>query len=483
MPSLPSEPASESVDLAVVGAGPAGLAAAVTVADAGRTVAVLDLGERVGGQYYRNGSDETTAHHNWGRFERLRRRFETHVRAGRIEHLSEHAVWSIDRRESFVVRATAGERERNPREVQAHTIVVAAGAYDRQLPFPGWTLPGVMTAGGVQALLKGSRVAAGRRLVVAGTGPFLLSVADGLLGAGVDVAAVVEANSPLGYAGRPRAVAGGYEKIPEVLGYGARLARHRVPYLVRHAVTAAHGDGRVESVTISRIDHQWSRVQGSERSIRCDALAVGYGFVPQLDLPLALGCACRLGPDGTLAITVDADGRTSVPGVYAAGETAGVGAADVAEIEGGLAGAAVVGELTGSAGLDVRVTRRMRTRRSRLRRFALAMNAVHPVRDGWTGWLQDATVVCRCEEVPQARIREAVAEFGATSPRTVKLLSRPGMGWCQGRICAIPTATIAAELLGRRVTQRDLEDVVRLTIAQPVPLAVLAGVDDAPGRG
>jgi NADPH-dependent 2,4-dienoyl-CoA reductase/sulfur reductase-like enzyme len=481
VPSLPSERSAAAVDLAVVGAGPAGLAAAVTVADAGCTVAVLDLGDRVGGQYYRHGSGETVAHHNWRRFVDLRDRFEAHVRRGRIDHLAQHAVWSIDRRTSFVLRATAGEREREAREVDARTLVLATGAYDRHVPFPGWTLPGVMSAGGVQALLKGSQVAAGRRVVVAGTGPFLLSVADGLLGAGVEVAAVVEANSPLRYAGSSAAVARAYEKIPEVLGYSARLVRHRVPYLTRHAVTAAHGEGQLEGVTISRVDDRWSPKPGRERSIRCDTLAVGYGFVPQVDLPLSLGCACELGVDGSLTITVDAAGRTSVPCAYAAGETAGVGGADVAEIEGALAGAAVVRDLTGVASLTGRETRRLRARRKRMRRFAEVMKAVHPVRDGWTEWLDDATLVCRCEDVAHAQIREAVCELGATSPRAVKLVSRAGMGWCQGRICAIPTATITAELLGRPVTQRDLERVARLTIAQPVPLAVLGAVKPEEG--
>jgi NADPH-dependent 2,4-dienoyl-CoA reductase/sulfur reductase-like enzyme len=484
MPSLPSENRADTVDLAVVGAGPAGLAAAVTVADAGLAVAVLDLGPRVGGQYYRHAADETGdedsgAHHNWSRFVRLRERFEGHVRGGRVEHLAEHAVWSVDRRESLVVRAIVGEREREPREVHARRLVVATGAYDRQLPFPGWTLPGVMAAGAAQALLKEAHVPAGRRVVVAGTGPFVLSVADGLLAAGVEVAAVVEANAPFGYARRPLAVAGAYDKLPEVLGYAARLVRDRVPYLVRHAVTAAHGDGRLNSVTISRLDDRWSPLPGRERTVACDTLAVGYGFVPQIDLLLALGSACRLGSDGSLSITVDADQRTSTPGVYAAGETAGVGGADVAEVEGRLAGAAVVRELTGAPGLQAREVRRLRARQKRLRRFAEVMKAVHPVRDGWTGWLDDSTVVCRCEEVAHAGIREAVRELGATSPRVVKLMARPGMGWCQGRMCAMPTATIAAELLGRTVTQQDLEGVVGRTISQPVPLGALAAAGES----
>jgi bacterioferritin-associated ferredoxin len=133
--------------------------------------------------------------------------------------------------------------------------------------------------------------------------------------------------------------------------------------------------------------------------------------------------------------------------------------------------------------VQARETRRLRARRKRLRRFAEAMKTVHPVRDGWTGWLDDSTVVCRCEEVAHARIREAVRELGATSPRVVKLMSRPGMGWCQGRVCGMPTATIVAELLGRTVTQQDLEGVAGRTISQPVPLAALAVAGEPGERG
>jgi D-hydroxyproline dehydrogenase subunit alpha len=484
MASLPSRDTDQIADLAVVGAGPAGLAAAVTAADAGCTVVVLDQAERVGGQYYRHAVDQVGpvnpgTHRNWGRFVRLRDRFEAHVRAGRVEHLAEHAVWSVDRAGTFVVRATAGERERLRSEVHARTLLLATGAYDRQIPFPGWTLPGVMTAGGVQALLKGSHVAAGRRVVVAGTGPFLLSVADGLLRAGVGVAAVVEANVPWGYARQLAAVAGAYEKVPEALSYGARLARHRVPYLVGHAVTDAHGAGRLQSVTVSKIDRGWSPAPADGRRIDCDTLALGYGFVPQIDLLLSLTCACELGADGSLSTVVDHDQRTSAGGVYAAGETAGVAGSDVAQLEGTLAGAAVARDLGARCALDETELRRLRARRDRLRRFAHVMNEVHRVRDGWMAWLDDATLVCRCEEVPHARIREAVSGLGATSPRVVKLLARPGMGWCQGRICALPTAAITADLLGRAVTRQDLDGLVGRTIAQPVPLSVLADEERA----
>lgn len=485
MPTSPSEDRAPSVDVAVVGAGPAGIAAAVSAADAGCTVAVLDLADRIGGQYYRHAAAELARtepgvlHHGWPSFVRLRDRFEALLRAGRILHLARHAVWSVDRREGFVLRALEGERDRAGRTVHAAALIVATGAADRQLPFPGWTLPGVLAVGGAQALLKGSLVVAGRRVVVAGTGPFLLSVADGLLAAGAQVAAVVEANSPWRYARRLGAVAGGYGKVPEALGYGARLLRHRVPYLAQHGLTRAYGQGRVQGVVLSRLDDRWHPVRGTERRIECDTVAVGYGFTPQLDLLLPLGCRTATSPDGSLVVVVDDQQQTSVHGVYAAGETTGVGGADLARVEGALAGSAAAAALGHARRSDARMTRRLRARRARLRRFAAALQELHPVRDGWTSWLDDTTVVCRCEEVTCGRVREAVRDLGARDPRAVKLLARPGMGWCQGRICGAATATLTAVLCGRAVHQRDLEGLVERVVAQPVPLRVLAGIEDA----
>jgi NADPH-dependent 2,4-dienoyl-CoA reductase/sulfur reductase-like enzyme len=468
---------ADVIDLAIVGAGPAGLAAAVTAADAGCSVVILDLGARIGGQYYRHAADAQGAlHHNWRTFVRLRDRVEAHVRAERVVHLPGHAVWSVDRRETFVVRALAGERTPRGRVVRARGLVVATGAHDRHVPFPGWTLPGVMAVGGVQSLLKGSGVA-GRRIVVAGTGPFLLSVADGLLMTGVEVPAVVEANAARRYLRELRSVAGAAAKIPEAVGYGARLVRHRVPYLTRHAVVAAHGDGRLEAVSIARVDEGWHPVPGTVRRVPCDTLAVGYGFTPQIDLLLALGCEPARAADGAAVVAVDRDQRTSVAGLYAVGETTGVGGADLALAEGELAGAAAARELVGAAQpLDARVARRLHRRRTRLRRFADTLHAVHPVRDGWTTWLDDATVVCRCEEVTLAGLREAVCELGAGDARSVKLLARPGMGWCQGRICGTACADLTAALQHRPVTQAEREAMAQRPIAQPVPLEVLAAV-------
>ena len=465
-PAPGPETGLDRCDVAVVGAGPAGLTAAVEAAAAGCTVQVLDLGERPGGQYWRWGPPTADGrfHHGWAAFTVLRDRFAALQASGRIAYRPGHAVFQVEPpagrgqasgaaaggpESRFRVHAVAGDRERDYAGVLARAVVVATGAYDLQLPIPGWTLPGVMAAGAAQSLLKSSAVTAGRRVVVAGTGPFLLPVAAGLVEAGAQVVAVAEAGQPLDYLRHPARLAASWRKLPEAGGYLARLTRHRVPVLRRHAVIAARGDGRLESVTLARLDQAWRPVPGTERTLAADVLAAGYGFVPQVELlgeagaQLADGAPLAPGAPATVAVA-GPDQQTTVPGLFAAGETTGVGGSDLARLEGEIAGRAAARYV----GREVAAPPRPVVReRGALRRFAAVMQAVHAVQPGWAGWPGDDTVVCRCEEVTLGRMR-AAAGLGADDARSIKLLARPGMGWCQGRICGPPVAALLAAGLG-----------------------------------
>ncbi len=444
--------ATSPADIAVLGAGPAGLAAAVAAHRAGARVTLVDSASRVGGQYWRHrGGDDGTGHHLWSTLCRLR---DTE-----LDFRSGQAIWHVERTDDgFTTHTTAGE-------VRARTVIVATGAYDRQLPFPGWTLPGVFTAGGAQALLKGHGVVVGARVVVAGTGPFLLPVAAGLAAAGARVAGVFEAGSPLGFARHPVAVARNLGKLAEGAAYLRVLRRHRVPFRTRSTVVAAHGNDRVRAVTVASLDSAWRVVTGTEREVECDAVAVGYGFTPQLELPLQLGCGTRLDADGSLVATVDDQQRGSVPGVYLAGEVCGVGGAQLSLVDGAVAGRYAAGAVP-----DTRLLRR----RSALRAFAAALHRTYPVQPGWQSWLTDDTTVCRCEEVSVHDIRRSIVDLGATEPRAVKLFARPGMGLCQGRVCGFATACLVAEARGGPVTAPDLLGMSARPVAQPVTLGSLA---------
>ncbi|MFC8423897.1 FAD-dependent oxidoreductase [Streptomyces sp. NPDC057236] len=445
-------------DLAVIGAGPAGLAAALAADRRGLRVALVDAAPQPGGQFYRQPAAGLRAerpralHHRWRTWAGLRDRLAT----SSVRVLTEHHVWCVERTpDGPAVHALLGPEQEKPAEVRATAVLLATGGYETVLPFPGWTLPGVVTAGGAQAMLKGGLVVPGRTAVVAGTGPLLLPVATGLAAAGVRVAALVESADPGRLLRHTGALAG---KLPEGAGYAARLLRHRVPFLTRHTVVRAHGDDRLTGVTVAALDAHGRVRPGTERRLPCDTLAVSHGMLPHTDLAESLGC--RL--DG-LVVAVDAEQRTDVPGVWAAGEATGVGGAALALAEGHIAGRSIAARLRGTVPDPGEWAPAARAR-ARMRGHAAALDAAYAPPAHWTDRVTDDTVVCRCEEVTAGTVREALA-LGAGDARTVKLLTRAGMGWCQGRMCGPAVAGLAG-----------CEPVPsRRPFARPVPLGVLAG--------
>ncbi|WNM31535.1 FAD-dependent oxidoreductase [Streptomyces sp. Li-HN-5-11] len=442
-------------DLAVIGAGPAGLAAALAAAAYGLRVTILDAAPAPGGQFYRQPAAGLRAgrpqalHHQWRTWERLR----DALAACDAEILTDHHVWAVEC--GFTVHALHGPGRQESAAVRAEAVLLATGGYEKVLPFPGWTLPGVVTAGGAQAMLKSALVVPGRRAVVAGTGPLLLPVATGLAAAGAEVAALVESADPKAFVRHIRALAA---KAPEGAGYAARLLRHRIRFLARHTVVRAHGEHTLTGVTVAALDSGGRVRPGSERHIPCDTLAVGHGMLPHTDLAESLGC--RL--DGH-TVRVDGEQRTDVPGVWAAGEATGIGGATLALAEGHIAGRSIAARLR-SREPDPREWTAAATVRGRLRTVARGMDAVYSPPPSWTEQITDDTVVCRCEEVTAASVRRAVGELGAGDLRTVKLLTRAGMGWCQGRMCAPAVAGVA----GCELTSSTRP------FARPVPLGVLA---------
>lgn len=422
----------------IVGAGPAGLAAAEHALAAGAEVTVLDQADSPGGQYHRG------APH---RFDAL---------LSRCTWWPESTVWALDGKRVHVLRGPADGTNRRRHTLEPDALVLATGAHDRVLPFPGWQLPGVFTAGAAQALAKGERVAVGRRVLVAGAGPFLLPVAESLVDAGAAVLAVLEANPAWtvlsGWSWRAAAHLG---KAAELARYAGTLARHRVPYRTGRAVIEARGDDRVREAVTARVRADWSVVPGTERTYEVDALCVGHGFVPQPELAVAAGCVL----DGGF-VRVGDDQRTSVEGVFAAGELTGIGGSAAATAEGAVAGWAAAGRTPGRALL---------AERDRTRAFARRLAAAHPIGPAWPGWLRDDTVVCRCEETTHGDLKHAVADPAAPGPHALKLGTRAGLGPCQGRMCG----AAVADLCGRAERHHR-------PIAQPIRLGELADPKETP---
>ncbi|MFJ8487419.1 FAD-dependent oxidoreductase [Streptomyces sp. NPDC094038] len=462
--------------LAVIGAGPAGLAATLAATRHGVRVTLIDAAPEAGGQFYRQPAAGLGAlrpqalHHHWSSWVRLRDGLDRQLEAGHAVHLRDRHVWFVERRpEGFTVHALLGPEQERPEEVRADAVLLATGGYEKVLPFPGWTLPGVVTAGGAQAMLKGGLVLPGRTAVVAGTGPLLLPVATGLAAAGARVAALVESADPRAFLRRSPALAARPAKLAEGARYAGQLARHRVRALVHHTVVEAHGEQRLEAVTVAALDAEGRVRPGTRRRIDCDTLALGHGMLPHTDLAQGLGCRV----DG-VAVRVDDEQRTDVPGVWAAGEATGVGGADLALAEGHIAGRSAAARLSGSEP-DPRDWTRAAGARAGLRRFFAAMDEACAPPAHWAERVTDDTVVCRCEEVTAGAVRRAVTELGAGDVRTVKLLTRAGMGWCQGRMCGPAVAGLAG----------CPETAAPRPFARPVPLGVLAraGEDGEPRSG
>lgn len=466
--------------VAVIGAGPAGLAAAVAAAQLGADVILLDAAAEPGGQFWRHRpaglAGDPDLHHDAAEFESLDSAARALFDAGRLTYLRSHQVWSLAvTADGCTVNAMSTDDRSGPRSVvvEATHLVIAVGAYDRQIPFPGWDLPGVMTAGAAQALLKGHGVVVGPRVIVAGTGPFLLPVAAGLAACGATVLGVYEANRPARWLRHPSALLAGRGKPVEASRYVAALLRHRVPIRHRSVVIAAHGDDELEAVTVAKLDRAGTMVPGSERRIPVDILAVGWGFTAQVELLVAAGAELRVDADGSPRVVTDDQQRTSNPRVFAAGEVAGVGGAQLAVVEGRIAGVAAA-RAAGAPGRPREAEMAAASKsRARLRQFAAAMHAVYAVPPSWLTALTPETLVCRCEEVTVADI-DAAIELGARDPHSAKLLSRAGMGLCQGRVCGYAVACLVADRVGG---SPDLNAGTERAVATPVPLGLIAERD------
>jgi thioredoxin reductase len=447
------------------------MAAALEAADAGCTVAVVDAGSRPGGQYYRqlpeafHAGNPGALHHGFSAAEAMFAGLRAHPD---ITLLSSTTVWHAEPdtpSAPFSFHLVDAGTGKAAGQLDAEAVVLATGAYDLALPFPGWDLPGVVTAGGAQALAKGQRISIGQRVIVAGTGPFLLPVAVSLAEAGAKVVGVFEANHPAAWRRKLPTVWRNRDKLAEGFDYAKALGRHRIPVHFRRAVVATSGTDKVERATVAKLRKDWTVLHGSERQYDVDAVCVGFGFVPSVELALALGSDTRTAPDGTVVVACDANLATTVPGLYVAGEVTGVAGSVQAGLEGQLAGLAVATHLgRRSAAQAGERLANLRRDRAKAQQFADALQQVYRVAPGWQSWLRQDTVICRCEEVTAGKLREAVEELDVTDARIAKLLARPGMGLCQGRICGYATSAL---------TGGDA-NLARRPLAVPVTLEVMA---------
>jgi D-hydroxyproline dehydrogenase subunit alpha len=469
----PGTPAiRESCDVLVVGAGPAGLAAAAEASDLGMSVMLVDERVTLGGQIYKQMGK--------GFVVRNARKLGRDFMHGRA------LIDAVERRPVQVRLQTTAvaiegdqvvlvEDQAKTVIVTARRIVLAPGAYDRPVAFPGWTLPGVLTAGGAQSLVKTQRVLPGSRIVFCGSGPVALAFPAQLHHYGANVVLVCEAGpapGPRDLMAMSAAAPGNLTLLLDAARYRLELLRARVPLRYRRIVVRAEGSERVEEVVHAAVDRSWRAIPGTEERTPADTLCIGFGFSPSTELLRLAGCSFTENENrGGAVAVVDRWMRSTAPGVLVAGDGTGVEGSKVAEDEGRLAalGAALDLGVVKAATADKRAGP-IRRRIARKRAFARALSRMHAVGDGVYELAGADTTICRCEEVTRDRLEVAISATSDIS--AVKGLTRAGMGLCQGRNCQRQIAAMIASRYGRRIGEVGLA--TPRAPVRPVPIGAMA---------
>lgn len=435
------------MSVCVVGAGPAGLAAARRLSAEGHPLTVVDREARPGGQIGRQPSEGPWAGPYAGIVSQV-------VDDPAVTVLCGSSVVAIRPASSGFQVIVDCDDSLDVHDVRA--VVLATGAREVVTPFPGWHLPGVVTAGALQSLLKRDGGLPWARVGLAGSGPLMMAVAADLHRRGMTPVFHMERRTPT-----------------DLLGGGAAtvIVRRRMvrellelrsgrPRRYGWSVIAAEGEERVERVITG------SRTRRDVHQV--DALAVSSGLVPDVTLARQLGCETAPTANGTgRRVVANVAGATSVPGVFVAGESTGVGGVDKALAEGTVAGLAAAAHLRGS---DYEPTSREATAIESGRWFASALDRLFPVDVAWPDRIPGSTLLCRCEEVTLSTVQSAI-ERGAHGVRAVKGVTRTGMGYCQGRVCG-PLVAAALRSRGHEV----VDDLESRPLAAPVTLRALGAL-------
>jgi D-hydroxyproline dehydrogenase subunit alpha len=462
-PKLIDAVPEERPEILIIGAGPAGLAAAIAARRAGASVTVLDERPVPGGQYFKqvvvNGDNVAAPDRQHAEGARL----IADAREAGIDIRSGTEIWGAYGAHELIGTESGLIRRFNPQR-----LIIATGAYERGVPVPGWTLPGVMTTGAAQTLWRSYRRLAGKRVLVAGNGPLNMQVASELSAGGAVIAAVVEIAPVSPRRALPdflRMLAASPRLVVEGLKYRARLAR--VPLIYGSAVTRIE---KVEGALVAYVS-PYPANGGGGRTFAIDAVCLGYGFQPSNEILRALGCRHVFDKSrGQFTAVVDEQGQTSIPGVFSLGDCTGLGGAQAALAQGVIVGNAVAADLrhtnaaaTGAVTAAVRALGRHRRFQAALWRFYAAprLNLELATPD---------TVVCRCEEITVGQIEAALAD-GRPSIGDLKRATRAGMGPCQGRYCGVILSQMLAKDQGR-----DLDEDVRFAPRMPVKPVAIADI-------
>ena len=458
-------------ELIIVGAGPGGIAAAVEAARAGVSVKILDENPKPGGRIYGQLNDGFKLVHpgflgpDYEKGKALLAEFG--ALGERVDYLHDALVFAtFENRIMAFHQAGKGER------LAYNKLLLATGAYDRPVPFPGWTLPGVLTAGGAQTLVKLQRVLPGKNILFAGSGPLQLVVASQVLDGGGTVEAILEAGDIHNWLKLLKGFSRNWGLLTDGLKYIRAIRKAGVPLLRKHIILEARGDDQVEEAVIAEVDNEWRAIKGTRRILKVDTICLGYGLVPSVELTRLVGCRHRYAPDlGGWVPARNEDMETSVAGVFAVGDGAGVAGSAMAMFEGRIAGISTAESLGYISPEEARKRKKpFLNDVKKMGRLRDALDRISYPRPGLFELANDDTVICRCEELTLGDIRSAIGK-GTIEMNELKRMTRMGMGRCQGRMCAPAVQEIIA-----RQTQTPAAEIRYLNQrppTKPVPIHVL----------
>jgi D-hydroxyproline dehydrogenase subunit alpha len=464
----------ESYDLAVIGAGPAGLEAALTASSSGVKTVIIDQSPQAGGQYYKPLPEEykpMTLTHT----EEDGKKLTAQLNKNPVTRYFDTLTWGIFDRETTEGYLVTLAGPNAPRQLYARTLILATGAYDTPVAFPGWTLPGVITCGASLLMTKNQRIAPFKRVLLTGTGPLLLSAAAHLIDAGVEVIGICESNQvglkAIAYA--PTLVRE-WNRIKEGVLYMSKILRGRTPYKIGWSVIEVQGTDRVEKAVIARLDNDGKPISGSEKTYDVDAVISGYGLTPNTGLARMIGCKFEYHAEkGGWVPWRDDTLQTNLPGIYMIGDCSGIGGAEVSRLEGKIAGAAVAFKMgnISKQNLD-EIFSGLKGRLAQQRRFGRMLGELFSPKPGLISLANDDTVVCRCEEISLGDVKASVAA-GARSIGEVKMITRSGMGNCQGRMCERSVAgALVQELVKEQITPQEVGSYSVRPPLHPLPIGV-----------
>jgi len=465
-------------DLVIVGAGPGGLAAAIEAAKYGIDIILMDENPKVGGQIYRQfnpglrAANQKLLGRDFKRGQKLLKELEEQQK--HIEFLNEALVWGL-----FNKHLLSYQQQQTSASLKYKNLILAIGAYERPVPFPGWTLPGVLTAGGAQTLVKTQGVLPGENILLAGTGPLQLVLAEQMIKVGGKIEAILEASDLGPWLPLMKGLWGQWEYLADGWCYWRNIKRAGIPLMRRHIILEAQGGEKVEEAVIARVDRDWRPMLSTRQTLKVDTICLGFGFVSSTELTRLAKCEHLYDPllGGWIPWRRETM-ETSTSGVYSVGDCAGVAGSLVAIEEGRIAGLSVAHALGCLSDNHARKQLyKHRKRLEKLSRFRRVLDEISKPRAGLYELADDDTVICRCEEINLGEVKQAI-KAGALDINEIKRTTRIGMGRCQGRMCGPAISELlAGQPFFKGLVQSHLS--VRPPI-KPVSLANLATYSDKP---